>query len=468
VEPGETLAGKYRIERVLGKGGMGIVVKAMHLHLHQPVAVKFLLPEVARNRDLVARFLREAQSAVRLQSEHVARVLDVGTLPTGAPYMVLEYLDGSDLAHLPRSHLSTGSIVDMILQACEALAEAHSVGIIHRDIKPANFFVARRRDGSVLLKILDFGISKASGPQQINLTATQGLMGTPAYMSPEQMKSASNVDPRSDIWSLGVVLYELLEGHLPYTADSFAMLYMKVTTEPPRPFTARVPDALRDIALRCIERDPARRFRDVGELAKALAPFARSTTQAAVSVERTSRITMPGGGAGTMVTMMETAADTPTTLGASVAVLAPPPPPAKRRWPWFAGAGAFAALVSFVIVMATRSGGDSPSPEPAAAPPSSPSPSPSPSPAAVPAPSPAAVPAAAVPAPAPVAVPAPAPAPATVPARAPASKPKPPVTPKPKQSPPTTAPGSAAPQPPPPTKPPPTKPSSPDILDPRT
>src|SRR6185436_9016494 len=186
VELGAVLAGRYRIDRVLGQGGMGIVVQAMHLQLHQSVAMKFLLPEVLENQQVVQRFLREAQAAVRLKSEHVARVIDVGSLESGAPYMVLEYLEGADLSIFPRSQLTVGGIIDLVLQACEALAEAHSLGIVHRDIKPANFFITRRADGTLLLKVLDFGISKIATTNG-QLTATQTVMGTPAYMSPEQM-----------------------------------------------------------------------------------------------------------------------------------------------------------------------------------------------------------------------------------------------------------------------------------------
>jgi eukaryotic-like serine/threonine-protein kinase len=161
VQIGAVLAGRYRVERVIGQGGMGVVVQAMHLQLHQPVAMKFLLPEVLGNHEIVQRFLREAQAAVRLRSEHVARVIDVGSLETGAPYMVLEYLEGADLSSLQRAQLSLGGIIDLMLQACEALAEAHSLGIVHRDIKPANFFITRGADGRPLLKVLDFGISKS-------------------------------------------------------------------------------------------------------------------------------------------------------------------------------------------------------------------------------------------------------------------------------------------------------------------
>jgi hypothetical protein len=286
---GTVLAGKYCVERVLGRGGMGLVVEAMHLQLGQPVAMKFLLAEVLEHPQITQRFLREAQAAVRLRSEHVARVIDVGTLETGAPYMVLEYLEGADLANFPRDQLSIGRIIDLILQACEALAEAHALGIVHRDIKPANLFITRRVDGTPLLKVLDFGISKVAtvGAQ---LTATQAVMGTPAYMSPEQIRASRDVDHRTDIWSLGVVLYELLQGNPPFAAETFSSMVLKVVTEPLPRLTVRLPGDLEAIVYRCLEKDPARRFGDTAELARAIARYAQSETQAAVSVQRTGGI----------------------------------------------------------------------------------------------------------------------------------------------------------------------------------
>src|SRR4051812_19290803 len=268
---------------------MGVVVKAMHLQLFQPVAMKFLLPEVLGNQQIVQRFLREAQAAVRLKSEHVARVIDVGSLESGAPYMVLEYLEGSDLSVFPRAQLTVGVVVDLVLQACEALAEAHSLGIIHRDIKPANFFITRGADGAPLLKVLDFGISKTP-VTGTNLTATQSVMGTPAYMSPEQMRSSRDVDNRSDIWALGVVLYELLQGAPPFGGDTFSSMVIKVVTEALPPLRVPLPGDLANIVYRCLEKDPARRFQNVAELARALAPYAQTATQASISVQRTGSI----------------------------------------------------------------------------------------------------------------------------------------------------------------------------------
>ncbi|HTB76104.1 MAG TPA: serine/threonine-protein kinase [Polyangiaceae bacterium] len=211
VRQGDILARKYRVERVLGAGGMGVVVAACHLQLHQKVAIKFLLPEALSNAEAVERFAREARAAVKITSEHVARVIDVGTLDTGAPYMVMEFLEGHDLAQWVRlrGSLLLEQAVDFVLQACEALAEAHALGIVHRDLKPANLFIVRGADALHAVKVLDFGISKAAG-LEVALTRTAAVMGSPLYMSPEQMAASRNVDARTNIWAMGIVLYELL------------------------------------------------------------------------------------------------------------------------------------------------------------------------------------------------------------------------------------------------------------------
>ena len=350
---GAVLAGKYRVERVLGQGGMGVVVRAMHLQLNQPVAMKFLLPEVLGNQQVVQRFLREAQAAVRLKSEHVARVIDVGTLETGAPYMVLEYLEGADLSNYPRAQLTLGGVIDLMLQACEALAEAHSLGIVHRDIKPANFFLTRGSDGAPLLKVLDFGISKAPTTGS-NLTATQSVMGTPAYMSPEQMRSSRDVDHRSDIWALGIVLYELLQGVPPYGGDTFSSMVIKVVTEPLPRLTVALPGDLEAIVYRCLEKDPARRFQNVAELTQMLAPYAQSQTQAAISIQRTRSIIGLENRRGGSDTGPVRQAIPPSTL--SGAVGAHTTQGGGRRWPIFAGLGVLVAVIA-VAVFASRGGG---------------------------------------------------------------------------------------------------------------
>jgi serine/threonine protein kinase len=289
--PGTILLGKYRIDELIGSGGMGNVVRASHLYLHQPVAIKILLPQVSEDPSTVQRFLREAQATVKLKSEHSARVMDVGTGPDGTPFMVMEFLEGSDLHQILRHHgrQPPAVAVDLMLQACEGLAEAHALGIIHRDIKPSNFFITRRPDGSPLLKILDFGISKALVGNH-DLTGTQTVLGTPTYMAPEQMKSGRSADPRSDIWSMGVVMYQLLTGYPPFAGETYADLVLKVGLELPAPITVPLPTGLPEAVLRCLEKDAAARYANVGELARAIAPFATDSISAMQTAARVMRI----------------------------------------------------------------------------------------------------------------------------------------------------------------------------------
>jgi eukaryotic-like serine/threonine-protein kinase len=298
VQPGQILLGKYRVERVLGMGGMGVVVAATHVTLEERVAIKFLLPEALGNQETVARFLREARAAVRIKSEHVARVTDVGQLENGAPYMIMEYLDGSDLAvHTQRrGALPLEDAVEYVLQACEAIAEAHALGIVHRDLKPANLFVATRADGTPSVKVLDFGISKVSGVgassgADLGMTKTTTIMGSPLYMSPEQMASTRDVDARTDIWALGAILYELMTGKVPFQADTITQLCAMILQNPPPPLRNLRPDApegLQHIIARCLSKDRNQRFQNVAEFASALAPYA--PRRARISIERVGRV----------------------------------------------------------------------------------------------------------------------------------------------------------------------------------
>jgi tRNA A-37 threonylcarbamoyl transferase component Bud32 len=294
VRRGDLLAGKYRVERVLGTGGMGIVVAARHEQLDQLVAIKFVRDEALGNAEGVERFLREARAAARLKSEHAARVLDVGTLSSGAPYMVMEYLDGNDLAHVlnERGPLPIEAAADWVLQACEAVAEAHAAGIVHRDLKPQNLFLARTVGGGSKVKVLDFGVSKSIGAsfsEKAVLTRTLAMLGSPLYMAPEQMRSSRNVDSRADVWALGVVLFELLTQRLPFEADAMPELCLKVVTDPPISILAlrpEAPQALVDVIERCLEKDPAKRFPNAAELATALEPFAPAASRAAAERAR--------------------------------------------------------------------------------------------------------------------------------------------------------------------------------------
>lgn len=298
LEPGSVVAGKFRIERVLGEGGMGIVLAAHHLHLGRMVAIKLLKPDALAHKDIVARFANEARSASRIQSEHVARVLDVGALDTGEPYMVMEYLEGCDLSKYVRQRgpLKIDEAIDYLLQAGEALAEAHVAGIVHRDLKPANLYLTRRADGSNCVKVLDFGISKAAlspdQPSSQGMTQTSSVLGTPGYMAPEQLRSSKHVDARTDIWSLGVILHELLTGRLAFQGSTVPEIYAAILASPPDPLRSVRPDAppqVEAIILRCLEKDPARRFANVGELAGAMVHF--STPAGRISAERIGRIT---------------------------------------------------------------------------------------------------------------------------------------------------------------------------------
>jgi serine/threonine-protein kinase len=280
VKTGDVLGGKYKVERVLGAGGMGMVVAARHMQLGQRVALKFMLKDALSDPSNAERFAREARAAVRLQSPHTARVLDVGKLKNGEPYMVMEYLDGQDLDEVLRHNgpMAPHMAVDYMLQACEAFAEAHSLGMIHRDIKPKNLFLAKSVDGRPLVKVLDFGLAKTIGAiGDISLTATSAVFGSPQYMSPEQMRSAKDVDTRSDIWSIGVCLYELLTGRVPFDAGGLAeicAMVLKDAVEPPSKWAIGLPPDLDAVVVKCLEKDPKNRYQTVAELAFALEPWA--------------------------------------------------------------------------------------------------------------------------------------------------------------------------------------------------
>jgi serine/threonine-protein kinase len=293
--PGDVIADKYRIEAVLGRGGMSVVYRATHLQLDQQVAIKILSAEALLLPEYVVRLKREARAVSRIRSEHVVRVHDIGALPDGGvPYLVMECLSGLDLAAVlaRRGPFPVPLAVDCILQACEALAEAHALGIIHRDLKPANLFLSEAVDGSPCVKVLDFGISRMSTRHGLSALTDPGtVLGTPSYMAPEQMEAAETVDARSDIWALGTILYELLVGKPPYTGESLPQIFMKIMrSRTPKPSSVRagIPSGIDSIVGRCLAIEPEDRFQTVADLAWALstmgAPHGRD------SAERISRV----------------------------------------------------------------------------------------------------------------------------------------------------------------------------------
>lgn len=293
---GQVILGKYRVERVLGRGAMGIVLAARHIQLDDRVAVKMLLPEMLAEPGVRERFLREAKAARRIKSEHVARVIDVGELEPGTPYIIMEYLEGKDLAKIrsERGALEIEEVVDYVIQACDAIAEAHSQGIIHRDLKPANLFLTRSPDGSPLIKVLDFGTSKmhtGGTDPSLEMTQTGMAIGSPSYMSPEQMLSSRAIDARADIWALGIILFNLLTGTFPFRAETLLQMCAAVIQSPPIPpsrHRADLPPELERVILKCLQKSPEDRFSDVAALARALLPFAAA--EARYHVERIERV----------------------------------------------------------------------------------------------------------------------------------------------------------------------------------
>ncbi|HEX7668164.1 MAG TPA: serine/threonine-protein kinase [Polyangiaceae bacterium] len=316
VRENETVAGKYLIGRTLGEGGMGVVVAARHLELDQMVAIKFLRPEIAQEGASAERFRREARAAVKIRSEHVCRVLDVGTLENGVPYLVMEYLEGCDLSDelARRGKIPVEEAVDYILQACEALAEAHAAGIVHRDLKPGNLFLEVRRDGTRGIKVLDFGVSRSiiDGPGQLRLTKTASLVGSPLYMSPEQLDAAKDVDARADIWALSTILFELIAGRTPFYAETIPQLVHAVMSGTPPPLSelgVEAPPDLEKAILTSLSKRRSERHQTIADFARALAPS--GPPHAIVSVLRTERVLASTSGGSTNVPLGAASASGP-------------------------------------------------------------------------------------------------------------------------------------------------------------
>jgi serine/threonine protein kinase len=321
---GDVIGGRYVVERVLGRGGMGEVVAARHMDLGHRVALKFLKRELAQDPDARARFLREARAAVRLGSQHVARVLDMATRRDGTPYIVMELLEGADLASVIRASgpLPVGVAADWVLQVCEALVEAHAAKIVHRDLKPENLFLCRRTDGTPVVKVIDFGISKVERPVgdeakgdtgDSGLTTENRMLGSVAHMSPEQIRSARDVDARCDVWALGVILFEFLGGKRPFERETVPeVLRAILESDPPRLRELRpeVPPQVEAVVTKCLQKDRDLRFSAVKELVLALE---RALKEACI--ERT-KIWWPTGSLETLPSLDVDVAPTSTHDGA--------------------------------------------------------------------------------------------------------------------------------------------------------
>jgi hypothetical protein len=351
--------GKYLVEREIGRGGMGIVYRAMHIGLERPVALKVVLPELAHNEMVVQRMLDEARCAAQITSVHVVRVLDVGQLDSGEPFIVMDLVEGEDVARaverdgIPPLELA----VQWVLEASVAIAEAHEKRIVHRDLKPANLFLARSEGAAPLIKVLDFGISKRlDRAAHRSVTQPNQLIGSPHYMAPEQIRAPLAVDARADIWALGVILIELVTGRRPFGGDTLGSVCANVLgSEPdlPEEALAALPAELLLVLRRAVRKDPNERFQDVAELAAALAPFAPTGAEGALSaIARRSRWG---------------AQRTSATSGCSVALpsLAAPPVARSRRASVAFGLGGVAlalALASNVWLIA-RNPRSTPMPE---------------------------------------------------------------------------------------------------------
>jgi serine/threonine-protein kinase len=277
---GRVIADKYRILRLLGRGGMGEVYEARHVVVGRRFALKFLREHLNRSRDSLSRFLREAQAAGALDSEHIAAVLDFDTAADGSPFLVMEYLAGESLAALlaREGPLPVPRAIAILIQVCSGLDVAHRAGIVHRDLKPDNLFVMQLPNGAELIKILDFGIAKLTDPGSDGaITSSGAILGTPFYMAPEQARGEKSVDFRADIYALGVIAYELLSGAKPHPGEGYNAILAHILTQPVAPL-ARLRPALDRALVAVIERalasEPARRQTSIAELGNDLSPYA--------------------------------------------------------------------------------------------------------------------------------------------------------------------------------------------------
>jgi serine/threonine protein kinase len=277
----QLVGGKYRIVRLLARGGMGVVYEAQHVVVRRRFAIKFLRPDLAERREILTRFQREAEAAGALENENVAAAVDFGIAEDGAPYIVMEYLVGESLADLlaRERRLPIARAADLVAQACHGVASAHAAGIVHRDLKPQNLFVCRRQDGTDLIKVLDFGIAKLQAADDASAATRTGMvLGTAAYMSPEQARGDRVIDNRADVYALGAILYELLSLKRPHPGGSQNAILHHIATQPALPLASIEPDLpgeLVDVIDRALDSNPGARPASVESLAEAIATFGR-------------------------------------------------------------------------------------------------------------------------------------------------------------------------------------------------
>lgn len=343
---------RYEIVETLGHGGMGIVVAARDLESPgDQVAIKLIRPDKAEDDKTLRRFVREARTVGALGNPHIVAVLDVGE-EDGAPFIVMERLEGVNLADLVRrrGRLSPRAATGYLLEALEGVAHAHANDVVHRDLKPSNLFLAEVGDARIV-KVLDFGVSKArrDAEESTELTGTDALVGSPRYMSPEQIRDSRDVDARSDIWSLGVILHHLLTESSPFEATSAAAQLAMIVSDPPTPLRAQRPDAppeLEDVILGCLQKRPERRYQDVAQLAEAVAPLCDGG-------ERAARIREVLSAAGKTATARprRSARDLDVTADSTDVTVSAPvmrsPTASTPKWPLWVGGSLALAAVAF-------------------------------------------------------------------------------------------------------------------------